>query len=476
MQSKTQITLFAIVLAVSIALNFFSFGTLYLNSDDDPDLTWTEEAAEEAEAVASINCSGHGMAFLDGLVNVEGRPVCECHACFTGPDCSEVIQQGCFIDADSGDPMFLEPFWMQHASGSTIVLAPWHRMSYDFGDGSLISKELETRIRKLHQVTKNAITDGKYLVFGAGSTQLLNAAVHALSEDNDPASSRVLASAPYYPVYREQTEYFDTEDYDFNEDILSYSNTTGNFIEFVTSPNNPDGQLRKGILLGSNVKRIHDYAYYWPHYTAIPYPADEDLMIFTLSKLTGHGGSRFGWAIVKDKAVYEDMLKYMSLSTYGVPRETQLRALKLLDVVIESAGREMFDFGFTTMKERWSKMSKVLSMSTRFSYQQFDPLRFCNYFQELRGPTPPFVWLKCEREEDEDCNGVLKKSVNMTGREGTLFGADKRHVRLTLVNTQDDFDLLVQRMEVLVAAQNDVSRILEHIGNRVNLSDRKSVV
>lgn len=74
-----------------------------------------------------------------------------------------------------------------------------------------------------------------------------------------------------------------------------------NFIEFVTSPNNPDGQLQKAILKGgrsSTVKRIHDLAYYWPHYTPIPAPLDEDLMIFTLSKLTGHSGSRFGYYFI----------------------------------------------------------------------------------------------------------------------------------------------------------------------------------
>lgn len=67
-----------------------------------------------------------------------------------------------------------------------------------------------------------------------------------------------------------------------------------NFIEFVTSPNNPDGQLKEAVLRGPNAKQIYDLAYYWPHYTAIPSPMDEDLMIFTLSKLTGHAGSRFG--------------------------------------------------------------------------------------------------------------------------------------------------------------------------------------
>lgn len=68
-----------------------------------------------------------------------------------------------------------------------------------------------------------------------------------------------------------------------------------NLIELVTSPNNPDGQLKKSVLHGPNVKAIYDRVYYWPHFTAIDSaPADEEVMLFSLSKLTGHAGSRFG--------------------------------------------------------------------------------------------------------------------------------------------------------------------------------------
>ena len=55
-------------------------------------------AAKEAETVASISCSGHGRAFLDGLV-VNGKPICECNACFAGPDCSDFLPE-CVVDAD----------------------------------------------------------------------------------------------------------------------------------------------------------------------------------------------------------------------------------------------------------------------------------------------------------------------------------------------------------------------------------------
>ncbi|KAF2297511.1 hypothetical protein GH714_024789 [Hevea brasiliensis] len=287
---------------------------------------WIKTAAEEAEAVASISCSGHGRAFLDGLSGVDGKPVCECNSCFKGPDCSDPIPN-CEVDADSGDPMFLEPFWLKHAARSSLVVPGWHRMSYEFGDGSLISEELENHIRRLHSVVGNANTDGRYIIFGAGATQLLNAAVHALSSNDDgddtsSSPSRVVASIPYYPVYREQTEFFQSEDYRFDGDTMSRKNKmdylSNNYIELVTSPNNPDGQLKKVVLQGESVKTIHDLAYNWPHFTAIPAPADEDLLIFTVSKLTGHAGSRFGWAIVKDEAVYQIMLTYINLSVYGV--------------------------------------------------------------------------------------------------------------------------------------------------------------
>ncbi|KAI5312523.1 hypothetical protein L3X38_041696 [Prunus dulcis] len=143
---------------------------------------------------------GHGRAYLDGLVLDGKEPVCECNSCYGGPDCSEFLT-ACAANADSGDPLFLEPFWMQHAAKSAVVVAGWHRMSYTFSDQSYISAELERHIRKLHAIVGNAVTQGRYITFCAGSTQLLNAAVHALSSDNSSSSSSpasVVASIPYY--------------------------------------------------------------------------------------------------------------------------------------------------------------------------------------------------------------------------------------------------------------------------------------
>ncbi|CAA0823601.1 Tryptophan aminotransferase-related protein 4, partial [Striga hermonthica] len=163
-------------------------------------LTYAYGAAEEAESVARISCSGHGRAYLDGLI-IDRKPICECNACYGGPDCS-VFSPDCPADADSGDPLFLEPFWRRHPATSAVVIAGWHRMSYTFSDTSPLwitqSRELENHIRRVHLAAANAITEGKYVIFGAGSTQLLGAAVYALSMNlSSPAA--VVAASPSYP-------------------------------------------------------------------------------------------------------------------------------------------------------------------------------------------------------------------------------------------------------------------------------------
>lgn len=66
-------------------------------------------------------------------------------------------------------------------------------------------------------------------------------------------------------------------------------------IELVCSPNNPDGGMRKAVVKSESSKAIHDFAYYWPQYTPITEMAAHDIMLFTVSKCTGHAGSRLGY-------------------------------------------------------------------------------------------------------------------------------------------------------------------------------------
>eukprot|EP00268_Persea_americana_P062495 TRINITY_DN8016_c0_g1_i3.p1 TRINITY_DN8016_c0_g1~~TRINITY_DN8016_c0_g1_i3.p1 ORF type:complete len:465 (-),score=70.10 TRINITY_DN8016_c0_g1_i3:201-1595(-) len=450
--SSSSSKCFFFLLSSSLSLNLFLLYLFFFCRQSDR-LTWTRQAALEAEAVASLSCSGHGRAFLDGIGSSHGEPDCECYACYAGSDCSELLPD-CPADADSGDPLFLEPFWMQRAERSAVVVSGWHRMSYVVTKGTLLSIELEKLIRKLHSVIGNANATGKFILFGDGSTQLINTAVHALSHNNSSSPTSVVAAVPYYGAYEAQTNLFNSEDYEWKGDAFQWKNTSDssvNSIEFVTSPNNPDGQLRRPVIQGPLAKAIHDHAYYWPHFTAIPSMVDEDIMLFSLSKITGHAGTRFGWALIKDEEVYNSMKYYATLNTLGFSHESQLRALKLLKVVLQGRGSDMFEFGFTTLSDRWRKLSSSFSLSKRFSLQKIAP-RYCTYFQRIREPSPGYAWLKCEMEEDEDCESVLR-GAGIISSPGSSFGAPNRYTRLSLIKSQDDFDWLLHRINALVAQE-----------------------
>lgn len=95
----------------------------------------------------------------------------------------------------------------------------------------------------------------------------------------------------------------------------------------------------------------------------------------------------YRWALIKDKDLYERMVKYMDLNTYGVSRETQLRALKLLKHVVQGGGHDLFEFGYGTMKRRWELLSKTLENSKRFSLQDLSS-QYCTFLDKHRTPSP----------------------------------------------------------------------------------------
>ncbi|KAL0421413.1 UNVERIFIED_CONTAM: Tryptophan aminotransferase-related protein 2 [Sesamum latifolium] len=113
----------------------------------------------------------------------------------------------------------------------------------------------------------------------------------------------------------------------------------GPYIEMVTYPNNPDGVIREPVINRANGMLIHDLAYYWPQYTAITSPADHDIILFTVSKCTGHAGSRIGWALVRDENIARKMVKFIEINTIGVSKEAQLRAANILETISLSCQR-----------------------------------------------------------------------------------------------------------------------------------------
>jgi len=198
----------------------------------------------------------------------------------------------------------------------------------------------------VHRSVGNVDTHDVEIVVGAGSTQLNAAAVHALASRAAAAAERaapaqVWAAVPYYGAYKVSTDFAHSRLYEWAAGGQPEANATHSVIEFVTSPNNPDGSLRTPTVPGAAV--VYDSAYYWPHYVPITEarsPQGSDVLVFTLSKLTGHAGTRIGWAVVRDADIAAAMRQYLATTMLHVPRESQDRAYTLLTHVVHSQVRE----------------------------------------------------------------------------------------------------------------------------------------
>jgi L-tryptophan--pyruvate aminotransferase len=170
----------------------------------------------------------------------------------------------------------------------------------------------------------------------------------------------------------------------------------------VCSPNNPDGTIREAVLSSASGVAVHDLAYYWPQYTAITKRADHDIMLFTVSKSTGHAGTRIGWALVKDRDVARKMTKFIELNTIGVSKDSQLRAATVLRAVsdayeLPAAGEEhrrLFDYGRRKMAERWSMLREAAAASGIFSLPD-ETSGYCNFTKDMASTNPGMYSMCC---------------------------------------------------------------------------------
>ena len=102
----------------------------------------------------------------------------------------------------SGDPLLFEAFWRANPDLGTAVIPGWYRVGYlpKAGATSLYSDAFIDSIRGMHTLVGNAVTEGRYILAGVGSMQLINAVVHSLALQNPETVSPVVARAPFYSV------------------------------------------------------------------------------------------------------------------------------------------------------------------------------------------------------------------------------------------------------------------------------------
>ncbi|TVU17333.1 hypothetical protein EJB05_33358, partial [Eragrostis curvula] len=353
-----------------------------------------------------------------------------------------------------------EAFWRSVGERAATVIPGWQAMSYFSDAGALcwfLEPAFEREARRLHRLVGNAAVDGYHFVVGNGATQLFQAAMYALSYDAAAAGDKpvpVVSPAPYYSSYPPQTDLQLSGHFRWaGGDATAFTAGAGDeYIELVCSPNNPDGAVRETSSSG-NSKPIHDLVYYWPQYTPITERAAHDIMLFTLSKITGHAGTRLGWALVKDREVARKMVYFVDRSSIGVSKDSQLRAANILAVVSDAYYDELrgvprlFDFARRRMAERWQALRAAVAASGAFSLQEVAS-GYCNFTNQIVTACPAFAWLRCEKDDVEDCAAFLA-GHKIVARGGEQFGGDARCVRVNMLDRDQVFDMLVQRIAAI---------------------------
>ncbi|XP_078180960.1 tryptophan aminotransferase-related protein 2-like [Carex rostrata] len=360
------------------------------------------------------------------------------------------------INLNMGDPTMFEPFWREFGDNATVVIPGWQKMSYFSGRGNLcwfLEPEFAIEARRLHGIVNNAVTDGRHLIVGVGSTQLIHATLFALASTETRHPVNVVSAAPYYSMYSGMVDFMKSKLFHWAGDAATYRGDD-NFIELVCSPNNPDGAIRDAVLGHEVGRRVHDMAYNWPQYTPMRGAADQDIMLFTVSKATGHAGTRIGWALVKDEAVARKMVEFIEMNSIGVSKDSQVRAAKILKVISdgyefpnpEGIG-QFFHFGRRMLADRWQRLRQALDTSGQCSLPRFS-LQFCEFSKEHAETYPGFAWIRCEDQKIKDCEAFFK-SINVCTMSGRRFGAGAEFTRISMLDTDENFDIFIKRITCL---------------------------
>lgn len=238
------------------------------------------------------------------------------------------------IDMSWGSPAFLIPYWESLQLKTTRAIEK--DLPYNFG-----SKEsLKTTIKALHNQEKNAVVNDKHIVVGAGATSLILGLLHVLKARQNAKSA--WANPPHFSRFPRLAEYAG----------LKWEKTPDSLL-ITTIPNNPDGALTL-----HKKTDILDLTYNWPQYVKKIKQHDFPIMVFSLSKATGHSSTRIGWALIKDKLIADALEQQIEYSTSGLSIDAQNTAEFILNTQLKS-NYTVFEDGKRTLEDRHALINEI---------------------------------------------------------------------------------------------------------------------
>lgn len=300
------------------------------------------------------------------------------------------------LDMMFGNPAFLQELWLDNSFGG---FASQVNSTYDH---TSVSDDLKSAILALHKVVGNVKDPESYtVVIGNGASQILTAISRSI---------KVGVYAPFWSRFN-----YLIEDMQLFTSEWPHSNTSHDLL--VTYPNNPNGALSPAVLEA----QIVDASYHWPSY----YPnnhklraLDNDILIFSFSKLSGLSSNRLGWALVKNSELAAQIKQHVEMSTCGVSPAVQQIAAQAIDQIL--LDESFFAEASKELQSRWEFINSVIP-----------------YNWEHRG-IGMFFYFK-------DTLGKLK-SLGIDGFSGRQFGDTDDFIRINIGVSKADFEEFKARL------------------------------
>lgn len=272
------------------------------------------------------------------------------------------------LDMAYGNPSFLQEPWQ-----GVYPEIPFRPSMMPYKLGKSILPELEANIKKVHKLYKNAqITKKSHIVVTVGAVQALSAAMYYYKQKM--GTDYLYVPTPYWGRFDNlaaqqniklinQWRFDDSisvaeqakqvrQDHRYKEDDRD---AWFDVVSLITSPNNPDGKNTSKVLAD-----IRDACYNWPQYTKNVVAFSDEIVIFSLSKASGHSSTRIGWAITKSEEAALAMQEYVELFTSGVSIEAQTHAAMVLEQMASPGGQELVENSGKILRSRHKRLKSIV--------------------------------------------------------------------------------------------------------------------
>jgi len=376
---------------------------------------------------APLACNDRGYSYPDSPNE------CLCLGCWTGSQC-ELVNPNCYINIGSGQPYLFREYWNQINIPDTDIPIDY-RMLYEFNLASPMNSELTAglggklnqMIRSLHKKFRNFNPDGKYLVIGTGASQITGALYRVWGEIAEKPIYAFSQTPFYYhlpPRCISAGSYYCRWTQNYTMDVSEISET-------VIIPNNPTGKIDKPHY--NTTRLLEDLVYYWPHLSGLGYnipTRDPAISEFSLTKLSGHAGIRFGWMFFSDQALARLVSRKLTDDQMHTSTANLYHVLRIITELYGN-GNAFFDWTLQILDRRYTQLVAVLSEQSVFT------------LGSVRGTA--YAWLEQSQFSEGEIVDVFSE-LGATALFGSEFGVPGC-VRINMLEAEILFPFVLETIK-----------------------------